>query len=714
MSDAAQLAADAIERLLDDWFEVEFSFRRIPPLAERIARLPRAEQDFVLNWARRIATTSIEIGYRFAARAPDLLARMDTRVIEAWALAAMDAYDRVGLRAAIEVVDRVENFVQMRHERAAGVLLDDVKGILLTFVRGLSGRHLKLEQGDGIYTDSQTLFLPAVMARFERIEDNFALCKAIVAMQWAQTRFGTFRVDLTEALGRYGDPRRALGQFHALETLRLEACIARELPGLAREMARLKALAGDSAAPAQWAEAASRLARTEATVQDTLAALADLYAGPSAEPLCYQGELRPGTVAECVAARMAREKILLRVKLRKLAEDLARQKEELAPGSTAQQDPARPFRLEESADGERLGEGFELILDDVPVAPPEDVRQLVTSIRLDFGEIPPEYLVPAGDGEYDPALYAEQGRDPDLVWQGSYHEEGAAFYPEWDYGRQHYRKNWCVMREKDVPPVHDDFIAATMQRYGGLIRHLRRSFEAMRDQDRLLKRQVEGDNVDFDALVESLADARSGREMSDRLFTRLHRAERNIAVAFMVDMSGSTKGWINDAERESLLLLCEALETLGDRYAIYGFSGMTRKRCELYRIKRIDEPYGDAVKARISGIRPQDYTRMGFAIRHLSKLLNDVEARTKLLITLSDGKPDDYHDGYRGKYGIEDTRKALQEAARSGIHPFCITIDKEARDYLPHLYGAAHYTVVDEVARLPYKVADIYRRLTTR
>jgi nitric oxide reductase NorD protein len=262
--------------------------------------------------------------------------------------------------------------------------------------------------------------------------------------------------------------------------------------------------------------------------------------------------------------------------------------------------------------------------------------------------------------------------------------------------------------------VHDGFVAETMQRYGGLIRQLRRSFEAMRDEDRVEKRQLEGDNVDFDALVEALADARSGREMSDRLFTRLHRAERNIAVAFMVDMSGSTKGWINDAERESLLLLCEALEALGDRYAIYGFSGMTRKRCELFRIKRIDEAYGEAVKARISGIRPQDYTRMGFAIRHLTRLLNDVEARTKLLITLSDGKPDDYHDGYRGKYGIEDTRKALQEAARSGIHPFCITIDKEARDYLPHLYGAAHYTVVDEVARLPYKVADIYRRLTTR
>ncbi len=103
---------------------------------------------------------------------------------------------------------------------------------------------------------------------------------------------------------------------------------------------------------------------------------------------------------------------------------------------------------------------------------------------------------------------------------------------------------------------------------------------------------------------------------------------------------------------------------------------------------------------------------MGVTIRHLSKILNRVEARTRILITLSDGKPDDY-DGYRGDYGIEDTRQALLEARHAGIHPFCITIDTEAGDYLPHMYGHASYVVVDEVRKLPLKVADIYRKLTT-
>jgi nitric oxide reductase NorD protein len=242
---------------------------------------------------------------------------------------------------------------------------------------------------------------------------------------------------------------------------------------------------------------------------------------------------------------------------------------------------------------------------------------------------------------------------------------------------------------------------------------LRRTFEMLRGEDKWLKKQPAGDDIDLDSVITAFTDLRTGRELPEQLFQRRYKAERDIAVMFMVDMSGSTKGWINDAERESLVMLCEALEVLGDRYAIYGFSGITRKRCEIYRVKRFAEPYDETVRRRIAGIQPQDYTRMGVAIRHLSALLNAVDARTKLLITLSDGKPDDYSDNYRGEYGIEDTRQALIEAHRGGIHPFCITIDREAREYLPHMYGAVNYTVIEDVARLPLKVADVYRRLTT-
>lgn len=707
----AQLTRVEIERLLDQWLETEFTFHNVGPVARALCRLTRDDQDFVLDWIKRIASTHITLAFRFAQRAPDLLKRLDRRAIEAWAVHLCDTYDRAGMYAAIRVADEVRSFIPVRAEYTAGALFEDIAGVLGNFLHGLAGRRLKLEQGEAAYTDGERIFLPAITARFPGQEDNFKLAKASVALLWAQTRFGTLRADLKAACADYPHPARALAQFHGLETLRLTACIRRELPGLYRDMQRLSALLGEQL-PTAWQPLGERLARPDAQVEDSLALLAEAYALPDFPPLCYQGELRPDAVATARAARVGKEKARLRIKLAQLEEELRRHHDDATrPKDTSAERDQRGFAAEVREVDGRLD--LELTLDGVPIAPPEDVRQLLTSVWLDFGDIPPEYLVPAGPGEYDASLYDEQAADPDAVWQGTYHEEGAELYPEWDHGRQHYRKNWCVMREKEVKPVYDDFYRETLKRHTGTIKGLRRAFEAMRDENRQMKRQPYGDDVDIDALVEALADARAGREMSERLFVRLHRAERNIAVAFMVDMSGSTRGWINEAEREALILLCEALERLGDRYAIYGFSGITRKRCELFRIKTFDEPYTDAVKARISGIRPQEYTRMGFAIRHLTKLLKAVEARTKVLVTLSDGRPDDYFDAYRGTYGIEDTRMALIEARRAGIHPFCITLDREARDYLPHMYGAARFIILDDVSLLPMKVADIYRRITT-
>ena len=691
--------------LLEEWLEAELSFHRVEALAAQLSAMPTGDSDFILDWIRRIASVHVELGWQFGRRAPALLAGMGQRQMAAWALFCCDTYDRVGLRPALQAVEQVEDFAARQLEASAGVMFEDFAGVLGNFVRGLSGRKLGIVQGDGVYTDTEKIVMPAVIARLPLSADNFRLAKATVALLWAQTRYGTFRIDLTAACTRYPDPARALRQLGALETLRLAARLRRELPGLWRDMEGLKAALGE-ALPSGWEPLAARLADPDSAVQDSLDLLDAVYRLPDFPAWCFQGELRPAAVADAFEARRETEKMRLRVKLAELAEEAGRLQ------TTEEGGPERPRIEVETRDSDGSLE-MEITLDSAPVAPPEDVKRLLTSVWLDFGSIPPEYLVPAGDGEYDPSLLEDRPLDPDEVWQGTYHEQGATLYPEWDLGRRHYRKNWAVMREKEVPPVFDDSHAATLEKYAGLVKHLRKSFEAMRDENRLLKRQTHGDDIDIDALVEALADARDGSEMSARLFVRQHRAERNITVAFMVDMSGSTRGWINEAEREALILMCEALERLGDRYAIYGFSGTTRKRCELYRIKTFAEPYGDQVKARIAGIRPQEYTRMGFAIRHLTSLLKGIEARTRVLVTLSDGRPDDYFDGYRGAYGIEDTRMALIEARRAGVHPFCITIDREARDYLPHMYGAARYVILDDVRQLPVKVSDIYRRITT-
>ncbi|MGE5319615.1 MAG: nitric oxide reductase activation protein NorD [Hyphomicrobiaceae bacterium] len=700
------LSAAEIEASLHVWLDTEFTFFKVEELAAELEPLARDDQDFILGWIRRIASTHITLAWQFGRRAPALLPRMERRLLEAWAVHTCDVFDRTGLQNALRVMEQVDSFDETQHRNdAAGALFEDIAPILGNFVCGLSGRRLRLEEGDAAWTDGERIVLPPLIAAMPDPDDNFQLAKITVALLWAQTRFGTLRIDHAAIAAGYADPERALARLYALETLRLTARIARELPGLHRQMQRLRAQL-DPRLPPGWQRFEVRLAAGQATPDDSLALLDAAYEEVDCPQWSDQGCLRPDAISAARAARLDKEKARLRIKLTELLEQHAAAQ---ADSQTVPKPPALDIKPRD----ESSQLDFDITLDGAPLAPPDDVKQLLTSVYLDFGEIPPEYLKPAGDGEYDLKRAFDQPEDPDTVWQGTYHEKGAELYPEWDHGRQHYRKNWCVMREKSVTPTHDEFYRDTLAKHAGVVKHLRRKFEALRDENRLDKRQTQGDEIDLDALIEALADAKDGSEMSDRLFVRLHRAERNIAVAFLVDMSGSTKGWINEAEREALILLCEALELLGDRYAIYGFSGTTRKRCELFRIKTFDERYDDEVKARISGIRPQEYTRMGFALRHMTKLLNQVEARTRVLVTLSDGRPDDYFDVYRGQYGIEDTRMALLEATRTGIHPFCITLDRDARDYLPHMYGAARYIILDDVRELPVRVTDIYRRITT-
>lgn len=702
-------SAEYLLEKLETLYEVEFTWLKVETLVEGLVTLDRDTQDFVIGWAERLLTTNVYISHEFIIRVVGAINRLERRVVEAWAVHAADVFDRSGLRPALDIIQKVDAFIDNTNANAEGVTFEEVDAVLSTFVCGLEGRRLKLAQADNAYTDSETLYLPNITARLEKAKDNFLLCKAQVAFMWAQTRFGSFRVDFTTAFAQYPDQKRALAAFHALDSLRLEACLARELPGLWRDMQRLESLSCPSPDKGIPGEVASPLQAPEATADDVLAFIPQVLHMDFPTRI-YQPRLDPAAITACMLARMEREKMLLRVKLAELAKELGLQPEAPLPGPPLPEEEEEQlpptFDVQETAEG-----GMELLLEDKPIAPPDEVKQLLTSIKLDWGDIPPEFLVPAGDGEYDPSLYEEKENDSD-PWKGIYHEDGAFLYDEWDAARQHYRKNWCVLRELDMTPADPAYVEQVLGKHQGMVKHLRRTFEAMRDENRLLKRQPQGDDVDIDALVEALADSSDGREMSDKLFMHQHRADRNLAVMFMVDMSGSTKGWINEAEREALILLCEVLETLGDRYAIYGFSGIGRKRCEIYRVKSFDDRYDNATKARIAGIVPKDYTRMGAAIRHLSAKLNAVEAKTRLLITLSDGKPEDYFDIYNSQYGIEDTRQSLFEARRTGIHPFCITIDKHGKDYLPHMYGHANWVEIDEVKKLPLKVADIYRRLT--
>jgi nitric oxide reductase activation protein len=291
-------------------------------------------------------------------------------------------------------------------------------------------------------------------------------------------------------------------------------------------------------------------------------------------------------------------------------------------------------------------------------------------------------------------------------------------YPEWDAGIQDYRPRWCRVVEQLAESGSDDFVAATLTGQRSAIRSLRRFFENLRPPAfRRVGGQADGDDLDLDALVRRAVEQRAGTEGGDRVYVRRDKKERDVAVAFLVDISGSTSRQLDggrrviDIEKESLVLLCEALEAVGDQYALYAYSGQGRAGVEFLVVKDFDERLGPSTADRLGGLAPRQQNRDGAAIRHATAKLLAREEKTRILFLLSDGRPLD--GDYKDEYSLEDTKAALREAARKGIDPFCLTIDRNADAYLRRMYNDVQFAVIDRVEALPARLPRLYQRLTT-
>jgi nitric oxide reductase NorD protein len=204
---------------------------------------------------------------------------------------------------------------------------------------------------------------------------------------------------------------------------------------------------------------------------------------------------------------------------------------------------------------------------------------------------------------------------------------------------------------------------------------------------------------------------------TSNLYRDQQRGRRDLACLLLADLSLSTDSWVGnerrviDVIRDALFLFAEALGASGDRFALYGFSSRRREHVRFHHLKGFAEAYTPAVRGRIQAIRPGYYTRMGAAIRQATTLLACESAGRRLLLVLTDGKPNDL-DRYEGRYGIEDTRHAVRTARRAGLTPFCVTIDDDAADYLPHLFGAGGYVLIRRPEQLPRLLPQLYARLT--
>jgi hypothetical protein len=292
-------------------------------------------------------------------------------------------------------------------------------------------------------------------------------------------------------------------------------------------------------------------------------------------------------------------------------------------------------------------------------------------------------------------------------------------YPEWDYREARYKRNWSWVQERPLGERNLSEAQRLETQYAAVLKRLKRAIQAQKPT-RLAPqmRQFEGDDIDINAAVAYLTEKRAGVSPDPDIYRRRRLKQRDVAVTLLADMSTSIMqhlpeggGRLVDRVRAGVLLFAESMEEVGDAYSIAGFCSKYRDNVSYFMIKDFAEPFTGAVRGMIGGMSGRLATRMGAAIRHATTRFQGVAAQRRLLLLLSDGRPEDYDDGGDRRYLHEDTRMAVKEAVAKGVHPFCITVDTMANQYLPQIFGNGHYLVLDHINSLPNKLPEIYLRL---
>ena len=296
---------------------------------------------------------------------------------------------------------------------------------------------------------------------------------------------------------------------------------------------------------------------------------------------------------------------------------------------------------------------------------------------------------------------------------------GLYFYPEWNYRTQQADQGWVTVREELAAAGKLHVVEQILSANKPLLSRMKKILLGMRDGSvRRLRKLEEGDEIDLNQVIRAQIDLRQGLSHDPRVMMRSVRKLRDISVLILLDLSGSMNDKLAGRDQTALQLtqqvsamLADAINTVGDAFALHGFTSKTRHNVTYFRLKDFDQPYDEAAKARLAGIQGMIGTRMGAAIRHATHCLDQQKSAKKLLILISDGEPTDI-DVPDNQYLRDDARQSVAEARQRDVHTYCISLDPRADQYVSRIFGRRNYIVVDHIRRLPEKMLLLYAALT--
>jgi len=611
-----------------------------------------------------------------------------------------------------------------------GAFLFTYEKVLQLFAEALCGRPVRIKQGadQNPTTDGKTIYLPPHIRIFEDDAQNFEWYKIATAFQAGYLEFGTFDPSLASFLGRFPKPTLIKQIFDIAEGARVEFLLKKEYPGLVAGFIKMRE--GELSRRPPTTSSSPRECVVEWLCQISLAGKTKEPVAPELSKIFFDACLLLGAVQSTEATV---------VHSMKAATAVYTLLDEQTPIPSADHEMELLEQKGEKIYGTGVKSGN--------IAPLQSALPTQSTVSSQ-GEAPAE-ATPSIRGSINPQLVEEASPHPTPLPQGEREKDSKTkneedksarsktsfIYDEWDCEADDYRTGFCHIMEKEMASEGKGaaFAEGVIAEYGGMIKSIKRGFQFLAPEEMVwIKGEVEGDQFDFNRLVENRSEASASVHPSDRIYMRRQKKERSVSALFLLDISGSTEQRVGSGksilqiEKEALILLANAIEAAGDRFALYGFSGRGNHSVLFYTLKDFQTHYTKEIDFRVGNTASVGQNRDGAAIRHAVSKLCGETTKTKILVLISDGKPLD--DQYAGSYAIADTKMALIEARRKGIHPFCITIDqggKQGAESLKganvacgatvtsEMYGPTAYLVIDKIESLPIKLPRIYKRLTS-
>ena len=625
-----------------------------------------------------------------------------------WAMWGVSAYrNDFEAQTAYFSLESEEAHAIMKKEQR-GVLFVDSQRRLIMYLRALWGQDFFLRPTSGDfesregyrpYIEHYYIHLPDAFDDFKPSEDSpeedavkgMEVFRASAAHSAAHIVYSKYKPEGE----RYNSLEKAL--IGLVEDARVEALAVKEFPGLKPLWLSLLPVDTSRDDTSAIFDRMMRAMLDESYRSDSHPLVEAAYA------LFERAEERLGDTEMCVGIGL----------------ELARQAEVLGIRfNPAQYSPANPYRDDNRYLWEEQSSEADGVL--LPGQVNQE-RKYVSLLDMVFG-LDVEF---AGDDAQEIWVLATEFFEDDGVTlnerEGKAPVASPVHYKEWDYQTQLERPNWVTVLEKRPPMGEVDVIEASVERNKPIIQRLKHLIEAVQPQGVVRQRRMEeGDTIDINAAVDAMVDIRMGSQPDPRINIRTHLQIRDLSVVLLIDLSESTNDLVRDADdevtvldlaREAAALLAEALDKVGDPFAIHGFDSNGRHDVEYYRIKDFDAPYTDVTKGRLAGMTGQLSTRMGAALRHAGSLLNQRSSQKKMVLLLTDGEPAD-NDVRDPQYLRFDTKKAVEELARNGISTFCLSLDPYDDQYVSNIFGAKNYLVLDNVRRLPEKLPALYLSMT--